>query len=416
MNDSREENSSSHALSVITPPKAGAVAPKRVHPASLPAADVEALYVHIPFCFHKCHYCDFYSITRQTPARMEGFVDLLLREADFWVDARPRFRTVFFGGGTPSLLPLPSMRRLIEGLRRRFDFSALEEWTVEINPATAELDYCRMLRDSGVDRLSFGAQSFNPAELAVLERHHHPDDVARSIDIARAAGFHRLNVDLIYAIPGQDLASWAHSLEMAVSLKTPHISCYNLTYEPNTPMAVRKRLGQFIPVEESIELQMFHEARRRLKWRGMLPYEISNYAEPGEECRHNLVYWTGGNYIGLGPSAASHVEGHRWKSRSHLGEWERAVAEGFVPTAEFEILPAERRAGELAMLMLRLAGGINYAAFTGKTGIDAREAFTDQVSRFEAVGLLKADTMSICLTETGLNVADAIGAEFLSPA
>ena len=144
---------------------------------------------------------------------MEDFVDLVLREADFWraknAGPKPRFRTVFFGGGTPSLLPLNAMRRLIEGLRQRFDFNALEEWTVEINPATAQLDYCRMLREAGVDRISFGAQSFDLAELAVLERHHNPDDVSRSIEIARQAGFRRLNVDLIYAIPGQDLQSWS---------------------------------------------------------------------------------------------------------------------------------------------------------------------------------------------------------------
>ena len=180
-------------------------------------------------------------------------------------------------------------------------------------------------------------------------------------------------------------------------------------------MAVRKRLGQFEPVEESVELDMFHYARRRLQESGLAAYEISNYAVTGEECRHNLIYWTGGNYIGLGPSAASHVQGHRWKSRSHLGEWERAVADGFVPAAEMEILSPLRRAGELAMLMLRLRGGISYSAFAGQTGMDARTAFADQIARFERVGLLSADENAIRLTETGLNVADAIAAEFLSP-
>src|SRR5687768_14857840 len=164
-------------------------------PAALPAAEVEGLYVHVPFCFHKCHYCDFYSITRQTPDRMVRFVDLILSEADQWTasPARVRPRTVFFGGGTPSLLPLDEMRRLIAGLRNRFDFADLDEWTVEVNPATAALDYCRMLREVGVDRLSFGAQSFDTDELKLLERHHDPADVGRSVEVARAAGFSRLN-------------------------------------------------------------------------------------------------------------------------------------------------------------------------------------------------------------------------------
>ena len=160
---------------------------------ALPPADVEGLYVHVPFCFHKCHYCDFYSITRQSDDRMARFVGLVLAEADRWLRDRPvpRPRTIFFGGGTPSLLPLPLMRELIEGLKRRFDLSAVEEWTVEVNPATAQLDYCRVLREAGVDRLSFGAQSFDRAELATLERHHDPTDVGRSIEAARAAGIER---------------------------------------------------------------------------------------------------------------------------------------------------------------------------------------------------------------------------------
>jgi len=186
------------------------------------------------------------------------------------------------------------MRRLIAGLRDQFDFSRLEEWTVEANPATVTIDYCGMLRETGVDRLSFGAQSFDRDELKTLERHHDPDDVARSMHIAREARFERLNVDLIYAIPGQTMPSWSRSLEAAIELGTRHISCYNLTYESNTPMAVRKRLGQFIPVEEPVELEMFHHARRRLLDAGLQAYEISNYAAPGEACRHNLVYWEGG--------------------------------------------------------------------------------------------------------------------------
>ena len=259
------------------------------------------------------------------------------------------------------------------------------------------------------------AQSFNRAELAILERHHDPEDVHRSMEIARSAGFKRLNVDLIYAIPGQTPASWAQSLDEAIGLKTPHVSCYNLTYEPNTAMAVRKRLGHFVPVEEEHELDMFHHARSRLVEAGLSAYEISNYASPGEACQHNLVYWTGGNYIGLGPSAASHLDGHRWKNRPHLGEWERAVAGDTLPAIDVEHLSPQRRAGELAMLMLRLAGGLNYSEFAQRTGYDARDIFAEQIKRFARVGLLTADENAVRLTETGLNVADAVAAEFLDP-
>jgi oxygen-independent coproporphyrinogen-3 oxidase len=386
--------------------------------ARLPRAPIEGLYVHVPFCFHKCHYCDFYSITRQGEERMARFVALVLHEAEMCHVAHPaagrNLTTVFFGGGTPTLLPETLMSRLLAGLRERFDLSAVEEWTVEANPATVREDYCAMLRAAGVNRLSFGTQSFNTSELKTLERHHDPDDVERSITSARSARFSRLNVDLIYAIPGQDLASWSDSLERAIAMKTPHVSCYNLTYEPNTPMAVRHRLGHFQAIPEHVELQMLRHARSRLASAGYRAYEISNYARPGEECRHNLIYWTGGNYIGLGPSAASHVAGWRWKNRPHLGEWERAIEAGELPATDVESLTTSQRAGELAMLMLRLDRGIEFDIFQMRLGLDAREIFAPHIDRLGKLGLVHIDETSIKLTDAGIPVADAVASEFLA--
>jgi oxygen-independent coproporphyrinogen-3 oxidase len=270
-----------------------------------------------------------------------------------------------------------------------------------------------MLKSHGVNRLSFGGQSFDKAELALLERHHDPADVPHSIALARAAGFERLNVDLIYAIPGQTLASYGRSLERALSLGTTHLSCYELTYEPNTPLTVRKRLGQFRPAEESLALNMMRHTRTRLKHAGLQAYEISNYAIPGQECKHNLLYWNGGDYIGLGPSAASHVQGVRWRNRPHLGEWEQAVASGGLPAADVEHLSPAVRAGELAMLMLRLDNGIDLAGFTAQTGYDARMVWADLIDKCTAAGLLIDTGRSIRLSPRGIEVADSIAAEFL---
>lgn len=389
--------------------------PRSLDLRDLPCAQIPGLYVHIPFCFHKCHYCDFYSITRQSEERMTRFVDLMLREAELWRDLPVRPRTIFFGGGTPSLLPIGQMRRLIEGLRERFDFSQLNEFTVEANPATVSLEYCEMLRECGVDRLSFGAQSFNPSELSTLERHHDPDDVPRSVEIARRAGFTRLNVDLIYAIPGQDLQSWSSSLERAIALNTPHLSCYGLTYEPNTPIAVKRRLGQLQPAEESVELQMLHHTRDRLAQVGKPAYEISNYAIAGEECRHNLLYWNGGSYAALGPSGSSHVHGTRWKNRPHLGEWENAIESDQLPATDVETLTPVQRAGELAMLQLRLSAGLNFDAFSAQTGCDARTIFADELQRLSKLQMIEIDERGFRLTSKGLNVADAVASEFLAP-
>jgi len=387
----------------------------RLRPADLTPAVAAGLYVHIPFCFHKCHYCDFYSITRQTPQRMGRFVDLILSEAGQWADSPVSVapKTIFFGGGTPSLLPLHDMRRLLAGLADRFDLSQVDEWTVEANPATVSFDYCQMLREAGVDRLSFGAQSFDTSELKLLERHHDPADVPNSVEIARKAGFSRLNVDLIYAIPGQSLASWRNSLDAAIALGTPHVSCYGLTYEPNTAITVRKRLGQFQATADSLELEMMRHARQRLSQAGLEAYEISNYARPGEPCRHNLLYWTGGNYIGLGPSAASHIEGCRWKNRPHLGEWERAVEQRELPAAEIEHLTDDQRRGEWVMLRLRLSAGVSLSEYTAQWGRDARNDYAAELAQMTKLGLITLDADRFALSDSGLAVADAVASEFL---
>lgn len=385
-----------------------------VFPEALPRDSIRALYVHVPFCFHKCHYCDFYSITRQTPERMGRFVDLLLREAALWRGSEVTIETVFFGGGTPSLLAEEQMERLLVGLGRVFDLSRISEWTVECNPATVDEGYLRMLRGLGVDRLSFGAQSFDPAELATLERHHDPADVRRSLELARACGFERLNVDLIFGIPGQTLAAWARNLEVALELGVDHLSCYALTYEPNTPMAVKRRLGSVLAVEESVEIDMLRHTRRRLREVGLGAYEISNYARDGQECRHNLAYWRAENYIGLGPSAASHVGGYRWKNRPHLREWELAIEGGSVPADELERLEPLHRAAELAYLMLRTRDGISAAEFGAGTGFELAAAFAGPIARLIYGRVVQWEGGRLKLTERGVELADAAGAEMLS--
>jgi oxygen-independent coproporphyrinogen III oxidase len=385
---------------------------------SLPHDKIPGLYVHIPFCFHKCGYCDFYSITRQSAQRMDRFVDLLLQEAATWsawsTPDQIRPRTAFFGGGTPSLLPLASMQRLIRGLRTRFDFSHCTEWTVEVNPATITLDYCQMLHDSGITRLSMGAQSFHPEDLRILERHHNPDDVAQSLTFARQAGFQRLNIDLIYAIPGQSLDAWITNLESAIALNTDHLSCYNLTYEPNTPITVRKRLGQIHPTGESTELAILHHTRQRLTQANLPPYEISNYSKPNFECQHNLLYWTGQNYIGLGPSAASHLSGHRWKNRPHLGQWESAIQSNTLPATDIEHLPPRQRAAELAMLQLRLTRGINLQDFQRQTQQNPLTLFAPALTRLLPTHLIELTNTTLRVTDSGIKVTDAIAAEFLN--
>lgn len=384
--------------------------------ARLPSCTAASLYVHVPFCFHKCHYCDFYSITRQSPQRMEAFVKRLLAEAKFWAQApvgrRPE--TIFIGGGTPSLLPFSTMQRLLEGLGERFDLSAVTEWTVEVNPATADTEYLRMMRRAGVDRVSLGAQSFDPADLAALERHHDPGDVPRAIEMAREAGFERISIDLIYAVPGQTLASWEQTIERALELGLNHLSCYGLTYEPNTPLAVRRRLGRVEAAPESLELQMLHRTRELAKDAGLEAYEVSNFARPGEESLHNLHYWRAGSYVALGPSGASHVEGVRFRNTPHLGRWEAATDADVLEVEDFEVLSPPHRVAEAAMLGLRLAEGIDPAALDRAFGGDFRSRFAETITGLVVPGLLVEGNGRLAVSARGLSLTDAIASEFLT--
>jgi oxygen-independent coproporphyrinogen-3 oxidase len=200
-------------------------------------------------------------------------------------------------------------------------------------------------------------------------------------------------------------------LTAAVSLQTEHLSCYGLTYEPNTPLAVRRRLGQIRVAEESLEVRMLHHTRQRLRDAGFAPYEISNFARPGEPCRHNLMYWIGANYIGLGPSAASHVAGYRFRNKPHLGDWESTLSDDRLPLADVEKLAPDRRRDERLLLLLRLTSGVRYDAFDDCDAGDVRSLWRDRVTHLTKLGLLESDDHGFRVTERGIPLADAIAAE-----
>ncbi|NBP51267.1 MAG: coproporphyrinogen III oxidase family protein, partial [Actinobacteria bacterium] len=237
----------------------------------------EGAYVHVPFCFHKCHYCDFYSFVDRDD-RQEEFAARLEAEVDAW---RPTvgapLGTLFVGGGTPTLLRPPVLARVLGALRARLPWAAGSEWTVEANPETVTDEVAGVLAASGVGRVSLGAQSFDPRHLKTLERWHDPDSVARAIGRLRAVGIARISIDLIFGIPGQTLAEWTSDLDRAIALGTDHLSCYGLTYEPNTAMTVRLGRGEFEPCDEGVEAAMLEEAVERLARAGFDRYEVSNW-------------------------------------------------------------------------------------------------------------------------------------------
>ncbi|MCX5659186.1 MAG: radical SAM family heme chaperone HemW [Planctomycetota bacterium] len=399
-----------------------------------------ALYIHIPFCFHKCHYCDFYSIVDDSPAgdRQEVFTDRLITELRLragQMSLRPL--TIFIGGGTPTLLRPALWTRLLACLADLGIPDNVREWTVEANPETVTPELMGLLAAGGVNRVSLGAQSFQPELLKTLERWHDPANVARAAAMVRDAGIRNYNLDLIFAIPGQTLETLKADIDAALALEPTHISCYGLTYEPNTAMTKRLELGQFKPMPEETERAMYELVLDKLAAAGFEQYEVSNFgrraawrgetpatlthdesgdtlggelgAGPAYRCRHNLVYWTNGNWLGVGPSAASHVDGYRWKNQAHLGKYLDSKAEP--PIVDLEHLPAERRTGELLMLRLRLRRGAPEAWLRANLGSEDPRWKT--IDYLREIGMLEWGEGHLRLTRKGLFVADAVIRELL---
>jgi oxygen-independent coproporphyrinogen-3 oxidase len=379
-----------------------------------------SLYLHVPFCFHKCHYCDFYSLV-DTRDRQEAFVSRLERElaalAPF-AGGLP-LKTIFIGGGTPSLLRVDLWRRVLAALGREYDLSVMGrgegEFTVECNPETVSAELMGVLAAGGVNRVSVGAQSFEARHLKTLERWHDPENVERAVGLAQAAGIPRQSIDLIFGIPGQSLEDWRADLHRALALGTTHLSCYNLTYEPNTAMTARLKRGEFRAADEDLELQMYAATLEMLRAAGLDRYEVSNYATPGDEARHNLAYWRQDPWLAAGPSASGHYAGHRWKNTPRLDDYLEIDDRGFAPIAEHEVPDRRRALRERVMTGLRLREGVEgvIAEAESLDGPKARASLSRLAARHSASGHLRIVGDRWALSDAGILIADGIAGEFM---
>ena len=375
------------------------------------------LYVHLPFCRQKCFYCDFPSYAGQE-GRMAVYVEALLGElAREGAPLRAAWgppRTVYLGGGTPTALPPALMERLLAGLRE-FLAAAPDalEFTCECNPGTVDAAYLSLLRAGGVNRLSLGVQTFDDALLRRIGRIHTAAEVCAAVRQARAAGFRNLSLDLMYGLPGQTLAGLEMSVQQALALAPQHISIYGLQVEEGTPFARAQAAGQLaLPTEEESEV-MYDYMTAALPAAGYARYEISNFARPGFESRHNLGYWQDVPYLGIGAAAHSYLDGQRYENPRGIEEYLAAMRTDGRARREEEPLTRATSMEEFAFLALRTARGIDRARFAARFGCELASVYADAIARMRARGFLEEDVQGVRLTPLGMKYGNWVFEAFL---
>jgi putative oxygen-independent coproporphyrinogen III oxidase len=385
------------------------------------ASCVESLYLHVPFCAQKCAYCAFYS-EASSGELMNRYVATLVREMELVSpDLAPK--TIFFGGGTPSLLNLRQWEEILRAMEK-LNLLGADEFTVECNPATVSADKAKLLRDFGANRVSMGVQSLDEKLLDCLGRIHSREQVFKSFDILRRAGFENLNLDLMFAIPGQTMEIWRDTLCEAVAMQSEHLSSYEVIYEDDTPLFHQLQAGEFA-VDENLACEMYEELVARATAAGFRQYEVANFARgssalptpnsqlPFFACRHNVNYWRGGSFYGLGPSATSYVRGVRTKNWANTQLYCEQLEKGQRAIESREELPPLQRAGETAAFGLRMVAGWPFEEFHRVTDFDLRREWLQEMNQLAERDWGEASPDNFRLTKTGLRFADAAAELFL---
>ena len=365
------------------------------------------LYIHIPYCKSKCIYCDFYS-TPQVET-MEQYIHLLLCEARLRreeIVLQP-VKTLYLGGGTPSVLPVNLLSELINGLRDIFDLGNVEEFTIEVNPDDVNSGYIAQLRELGVNRVSMGVQSFNDSELKTINRRHSAQQAIEAVNAIKEAGISNVSIDLIYGLPGQLLDGWRYNVEQAIALDVQHISAYCLSYEQGTRLWAMREMGRVVPVSDEDCVAMHNALVSMLKQAGFEHYEISNFARPGYRSRHNSSYWNFTPYLGLGAAAHSFDGSTRRYNPSSIKEYVTALGNGATACVE-EHLEWWERYDEEVMVRLRTCDGIDTALIAQRYGDKAHNHLLTQAQPFIDQQLLSLKDGTLTLTPQGIMLSDTI--------
>jgi len=371
---------------------------------------ITSVYIHIPFCLRKCNYCDFVSVPiEEHRAERDAYAALLLKElalfegeADF-----SQVQTVYFGGGTPSLMEAQEIGEILSR------FSSATETTLEANPETLDPGRLADFRRVGINRMSLGVQSFNPLFLREMGRGHSPEQAVAMVKAAKKEGFDNIGIDLIYGPPGQSLTDWQDDVQKALDLDIRHISLYGLTIEEDTPWGCLVKAGKLTPADDDLGAEMLELAITALECAGFRHYEISNFAKPGFESRHNLAYWRRENYLGLGVAAASCFLNRRMYNQTGLEKYQKMLEEGKRPLMDEESLGIDQVISEAIFLGLRLTAGIDFSAFAAQYGVDPRKRYKKEIAKMTEAGLLVLDAQGMRLTHRGLLLGNEVFRTFI---
>lgn len=365
------------------------------------------LYIHIPFCDQKCAYCDFLSFPGRHSAQKAQYLDALCAEMRLRLRGRWQHpQTIFIGGGTPTALSAHELRTLLQTLATCVDLAGVEEFTVEANPGTVDREKLAVLGGGGVNRLSFGVQSFDDGLLQTLGRIHTAQEAQEAVQLAREAGFTNVNLDLMYGLPGQSETQWRDTIAQAIALEPQHLSLYQLIPEEGTAIVRRMDAGTLPAVDEDGAARWFAAQRGWLADAGYAQYEISNYARAGFASQHNQLYWRLDDYLGLGLGATSWERPVRRTNTADFGAYCRALASGALPPAEEERLTRAEQMSESVFMALRMNDGLSLAAFHALYGEDVADVFPDAVAEGRERGWLVLEDGQLCLTDVGRSLGN----------
>jgi len=373
------------------------------------------LYIHIPYCIHKCGYCDFNSHPIKHE-EMDKYVDALMAEMNHYAkiySSNKIIRTIFLGGGTPTTLAAYQLERILKECHKKFKIESNAEITIEANPATIDLEQLRSIRQAGYNRISIGVQSFDKKELELLDRAHGPEEIHSTVDRARAAGFDNLSLDLMFAVPNQSLLKWENNLRQALSKNPEHLSTYNLTIEQGTAFAKLQTNGKLTMPDDEHQLELYKRTIELLTNKGFHHYEISNFARSEKQSKHNITYWKNTDTLGLGAGASSYMNGTRFKNINLPAHYIRHIIDKQTAVEHSETLEPRQAMGETIMLGLRLLKGINIDEFEKRFHISFKNIFGNIISALKEQELVTIEGDYLRLSKKGLFLADSVILEFI---